>query len=577
MQQVWSVRNGVLVGSGALSHLFSPRGDYTDFRVRAEVKISDRGNSGLYFRAAKGPGYPQGYEAQINATHRDPARTGSLYKPGAGPVRAMARSLVAPNTWFVLEAEAVGDHIRVWVDGTLTADWNEPNRTYTRGHFAIQVHDPETTVQVRKLEVMDLSPSARPTASVADAAKGAFRPLFNGRDLDGWRPNHEPDRWSVRGASIVTTGSGDWRNQSFLLSTQDFSDFLLRFEIALNKGTDSGVVLRADPAAMPTCLQVNFTNMENPRFPTGSLRWKKVDTDYMFPFGQPEGGPYGSWSRVEIEARGETVSVTYNGREIFRQDLSKLAGRPEAMPGLMRRAGRIGFQSHTGTARFRNIEIRELDPPTRPAASVADAAELSKKLAQEIRSVPTRPGVLKLEMGPPDGFSPNLTPDDTEGWRAGDPAHISMTGRGLTVKAGTSGGNYFLTRRTDYKKCTLRVVLSATEGTEAYLVLRAAEGPDGWRGITSRIVDEGGKIRAGWQSMDFATPERGGDPKADFKPGADFTVRFSIDETNKATVLSQLKTSTVAHDGPRHLDPSGAAGLFVRKGSVTVKSLRVDE
>ena len=62
----------MIVGSGPHSHLFSEKGDYTDFHYRVEAKINDKGNSGQYFRTKFGPGFPPGYEAQINATARRP-------------------------------------------------------------------------------------------------------------------------------------------------------------------------------------------------------------------------------------------------------------------------------------------------------------------------------------------------------------------------------------------------------------------------------------------------------------------------------------------------------------------------
>jgi hypothetical protein len=70
----WRVEDGLLIGSGPQSHLFSPRGDYTDVEFRAKVKINDGGNSGMYFRVAYGPGWPRGYEAQVNSTHEDVQR-----------------------------------------------------------------------------------------------------------------------------------------------------------------------------------------------------------------------------------------------------------------------------------------------------------------------------------------------------------------------------------------------------------------------------------------------------------------------------------------------------------------------
>ena len=69
------------------------RGDYENFHYRVEAKINDKGNSGQYFRTKFGPGFPKGYEAQINATHGDRVKTGSLYpSPGSGQVPRQDRS-----------------------------------------------------------------------------------------------------------------------------------------------------------------------------------------------------------------------------------------------------------------------------------------------------------------------------------------------------------------------------------------------------------------------------------------------------------------------------------------------------
>ncbi len=180
MHRVWTVRDGDLIGSGdrlgshQLSHLFSPRGDYADFRVRAEVKVNEKGNSGLYFRAQKGADFPQGYEAQINATASDPNKTGSLYKRGLGAVVGLKKSPVPSNTWFTLEVEAIGNRIRVWVDHKLTAAWTDPQWSYSHGHLAIQVHDPGTEVQVRKLEVLELNSSGKSKQRLGEVkAKGS--------------------------------------------------------------------------------------------------------------------------------------------------------------------------------------------------------------------------------------------------------------------------------------------------------------------------------------------------------------------------------------------------------------------
>lgn len=152
----WKVEDGSITSSGAASHLFSPRGDYKNFHYRVELKINDKGNSGQYFRTKKGPGFPQGYEAQVNSTHGDPVKTGSLYNH----VKVFD-VLVKPDTWFVQEVTAIGDHIVIKVNGKTTVDYHDPKKSFSEGHFAFQHHDPTCHVKIRKIEVKELPADAK--------------------------------------------------------------------------------------------------------------------------------------------------------------------------------------------------------------------------------------------------------------------------------------------------------------------------------------------------------------------------------------------------------------------------------
>ena len=153
----WKVEDGVIHGSGPASHLFSPRGDYKNFKYRAEVKIADKANSGMYFRTRKEKGFPPGYEAQVNSTHTDPVKTGSLYSH----VKVFEK-LVPPDTWFTQEIEAVGNHIIIKVNGKTTVDYVDKGNSFTTGHFAFQQHDPGSQVWIRKVEVIELPDSPSP-------------------------------------------------------------------------------------------------------------------------------------------------------------------------------------------------------------------------------------------------------------------------------------------------------------------------------------------------------------------------------------------------------------------------------
>jgi hypothetical protein len=165
VEPLWHVEDGILVGSGPHSHLFSEGGNYANFRYRVEAMINDHGNSGQYFRTAVGPDFPKGYEAQINATHGDQIRTGSLYpsfkltKEDREKLLVMKDAPHKPDEWFTQEVIAEGNHIIIKVNGKTTVDFTDPNKTYMKGHFALQGHNLGTVVKFRKIEVIELPAS----------------------------------------------------------------------------------------------------------------------------------------------------------------------------------------------------------------------------------------------------------------------------------------------------------------------------------------------------------------------------------------------------------------------------------
>jgi len=110
------------------------------------VKISDGGNSGMYFRTAFGPGFPKGYEAQVNSSHRDPKRTGSLYN-----FKNVMEQLVPPDTWYSQHIIADGNHIIIKVNDKVAVDYVDEKNTYTKGYCALQQHNLGSVVQFKEL------------------------------------------------------------------------------------------------------------------------------------------------------------------------------------------------------------------------------------------------------------------------------------------------------------------------------------------------------------------------------------------------------------------------------------------
>ena len=152
---IWTIEDDVLVGEGPRSHLFSPRGDYRDFELFARLKISDGGNSGLYFRVARtAEGWPSGYEAQINSSFADPQKTGSLY--GLAP---LLTHLIAPDTWFdyhvTCRDEPGGTRITIRVNGVVVNEHVDTERRHATGHVALQQHHDGSVLEVKELAVRE--------------------------------------------------------------------------------------------------------------------------------------------------------------------------------------------------------------------------------------------------------------------------------------------------------------------------------------------------------------------------------------------------------------------------------------
>lgn len=142
----WSVdADGYIVGRGTRSHLFSPT-TFKNLEFRAEVKLNHKGNSGMYFRAKLGPGWPEGYESQVENTSSDPQRTGSLYNRAK-----MLEQLIPDDTWWTQHIIAIGNRVIIKVNDKIVVDFVDEKRSFMEGHLALQQHDPGSVVHYRNV------------------------------------------------------------------------------------------------------------------------------------------------------------------------------------------------------------------------------------------------------------------------------------------------------------------------------------------------------------------------------------------------------------------------------------------
>lgn len=169
-------------------------------------------------------------------------------------------------------------------------------------------------------------------------ARPRFRPLFNGRDFDGWTTVGDAN-WRIEDGVLVADKGG----MSFLVSKASYRDFDLRAEIWVSADANSGVFIRCGDRQRitpATAYEVNvFDARPDPTYGTGAI----VDIAPVSPM--PKAGR--RWSLMEVRARGDAFTVVFNGQTTV--DAVRDAAHAE---------GPIALQYGAGVVKFRAVEVR---------------------------------------------------------------------------------------------------------------------------------------------------------------------------------------------------------------------------
>jgi hypothetical protein len=155
--QSWTVKDGTIRGDGPRSHLFYMKEKCINCEFKAEVRLNNKGNSGMYVHAAFGPGFPKGYEAQVENTSPDPVKTGSLYN-----FAKVFDQLIQDDTWWTQRVVIDGNHIQIFVNDKQTVDFIDEKNTFTGSYLALQQHNAGSVVEYKNLMMKELPPPKSP-------------------------------------------------------------------------------------------------------------------------------------------------------------------------------------------------------------------------------------------------------------------------------------------------------------------------------------------------------------------------------------------------------------------------------
>jgi 3-keto-disaccharide hydrolase len=162
------VDSGMIIVHGNTAHLFYDgpvqQHNFKNFEFKADVMTKPGANSGIYFHTAyqQGDWPKKGYEVQVNNSHTDWRRTGSLYG-----IKDVKEVYVKDNEWYTEYIKVQGKRVIIQLNGKTVVDYTEPPnvlqergndslRVISSGTFALQGHDPGSIVYFRNIMVKPL-------------------------------------------------------------------------------------------------------------------------------------------------------------------------------------------------------------------------------------------------------------------------------------------------------------------------------------------------------------------------------------------------------------------------------------
>lgn len=165
--ETFRVDSGMIIVNGNTAHLFYDGKvkdhNFKNFEFKAEVMTLPGSNSGIYFHTQfqQGSWPEKGYEVQVNNSHTDWKRTGSLYN-----VVDVKETYVKDNEWYTEYIKVQGKRVIIKINDIVVVDYTEPanpkrskdeaERVISSGTFALQGHDPKSKVYFKNIMVRPL-------------------------------------------------------------------------------------------------------------------------------------------------------------------------------------------------------------------------------------------------------------------------------------------------------------------------------------------------------------------------------------------------------------------------------------
>jgi len=391
----FTVRDGMIVSTGVPTGVMRTEKQYENFELELEWRhMKQGGNAGCFVWAdpitSTGVPFARAIEVQILDGRNSETYTshgdlfsihGATFKPDRPHPKGWMRCL--PSEWRAKPAGEWNHYhvvcsngvIQLAVNGKVVSGGSESKPR--KGYICLESEGSEC--HFRNLVIREL-PSTHPApAEIAPAAE-AFKPLYTGIDLSGWREESgHQGHWQPKDWILDYDGKSEAADKN-LWSEKEYGDFVLvcdwrwtskgtkrlrpvilpsgdyatdadgkQKEIEVTDAGDSGIYLRGSSKS-----QVNIWC-----WPVGSGEIWGYRLDQSQPAEvrsavtpkKKADKPIGEWNRFIITLKGDRLTVNLNGQAVIEN---------AQLPGIPKR-GRIALQHHGDPIQFANLFIQDLD------------------------------------------------------------------------------------------------------------------------------------------------------------------------------------------------------------------------
>ncbi len=200
--------------------------------------------------------------------------------------------------------------------------------------------------------------------SIATAEEPAWKSLFNGKDLTGWKANTRPESFSVKDGVLKAHGKNGMSHLFYVGQSGklvQFKDFELEAVVRSEPSSNSGIFFHTDYELrngkyLNKGYEVQLNSTEKEKRKTGSL-YAVVDLD-------TSSVDETQWFTIRFRVQGKRITVWLNDKQVL--DYIE-PDSPERPPSRAKRlidpnGGAIALQAHDPKSvfYFKSIRIRKL-------------------------------------------------------------------------------------------------------------------------------------------------------------------------------------------------------------------------